>query len=50
MGLLDVGLLCTLITSAEQKDNLITANGEIEAVSGAVINNPAASGRGMLFL
>jgi hypothetical protein len=37
MSLLDVGILCTLITSAEQKDNLITANSKIEAISGAVI-------------
>jgi hypothetical protein len=38
MSLLNVGLLGTLITSAEQKDNLTTANSEIEAISGAVID------------
>jgi hypothetical protein len=37
MSLLDVGILCALITSAKQNDNLITADSEIEAVSGAVI-------------
>jgi hypothetical protein len=26
MGLPDIGILCTLITSAEQNDNLITAD------------------------
>jgi hypothetical protein len=37
MGILDVSPLCTFITSAEQKDNLIIADSEIEAVSGAII-------------
>jgi hypothetical protein len=37
MGILDVSPLCTFITSAEQKDNLIIADSEIEAVSGTII-------------